>query len=62
MNEMEIVLRENDILRIVNGERVEMYLNSGEPVIIRQSYLSDVTKPLINYDKQIMSNLFNNAS
>ena len=57
MNEMEIVLSENDILRIVNGEYVKVYLNSGESVIIRQSYLSDVAKPLINYDKQIVSNL-----
>lgn len=54
---MEIVLSENDILRIVNGEYVEVYLNSGEPVIIRQSYLSDAVKPLINYDKQVVSNL-----
>ena len=57
-----MVLSENDILRIVNGERVEVYLNGGEPIIIRQSYLSDASKPLINYDKQIVSNLFNNAS
>lgn len=57
MNEMEIVLSENDILRIVNGEYVKVCLNSGESVIIRQSYLSDVAKPLINYDKQIVSNL-----
>lgn len=62
MNEMEVVLSENDILRIVNGECVEVYLNNGEPIAIRQSYLSDATKPLINYDKQIVSNLFNNVS
>lgn len=54
---MEIVLSENDILRIVNGEYVKVHLNSGESVIIRQSYLSDVVMPLINYDKQIVSNL-----
>ncbi len=62
MNNMEVVLSENDILRIVNGERVEVYLNGGEPITIRQSYLSDVVMPLINYDKQIVSNLSNNAS
>ena len=59
---MEAVLSENDILRIINGERVEVYLNGDEPIAIRQSYLSDASKPLINYDKQIVSNLFNNAS
>lgn len=59
---MEAVLSENDILRIINGEHVEVYLNGGELITIRQSYLSDVVKPLINYDKQIVSNLFNNAS
>lgn len=59
---MEAVLSENDILRIINGERVEVYLNGDEPITIRQSYLSDASKPLINYDKQIVSNLFNNAS
>lgn len=62
MDKKEIVLNENDILRLVNGEMIELNLKSGESVIIRQSYLSDAVKPLINYDKQIVSNLFNNAS
>lgn len=62
MNKKEIVLSENDLLRIINGEKVELNLNSGESVIIRQSYLADAVKPLINYDRQIVSNLFNSAS
>lgn len=61
MEKKEIVLSENDILRIVNGERVELNLNSKESVVIRQSYLSDAVKSLINYDKQIVSTLFHNA-
>ena len=62
MNKKEIVLSENDLLRIINGEKVELNLNSGESVIIRQSYLADAVKPLINYDRQFVSNLFNSAS
>lgn len=62
MDKMEIVLSESDILRIINGECVNAYTNGGEPIIIRQSYLSDAVKSLINYEKQIVSNLFNSAS
>lgn len=62
MKKKEIVLSEHDILRLANGKPVEINLNSEESVIIRQSYLADAVKPLINYDKQIVINLFNSAS
>ena len=62
MKKKEIVLSEHDILRLANGKTVEINLNSEESVIIRQSYLADTVKPLINYDKQIVINLFNSAS
>lgn len=54
-----IVLSEEDIERIINGEEVAFDFNrtikAGEKIIVRQSYMKDVTVPIINRDKKIYS-------
>lgn len=54
-----IVLTEEDIERIINGEEVAFDFNrtikAGEKVIVRQSYMKDATTPIINRDKKVYS-------
>ena len=54
-----IILSEEDIERIINGEEVTLDfkrpINPGEKIIVRQSYVKDITAPIINRDKKIYS-------
>jgi len=54
-----IVLTEEDIERIINGEEVAFDFNrtikAGEKIIVRQSYVKDMVAPIINRDKKIYS-------
>ena len=54
-----IILSEEDIERIVNGEEVAFDFNltikAGEKIIVRQSYAKDMAAPIINRDKKIYS-------
>ena len=55
-----IVLSEEDIERIINGEEVSFdfnrQINPGEKIIVRQSYIKDMAAPIINRDKKVYSN------
>lgn len=55
-----IVLSEEDIERIINGEEVSFdfnrQINLGEKIIVRQSYVKDMAAPIINRDKKVYSN------
>jgi len=53
----EIVLGDNEVERLINGESVKVSLSDGEPVLIRQSYMKDASAPIINRDKKIYSNV-----
>lgn len=52
----EIVLGDNQIEALINGESIHVSLSSGKTVSIRQSYMIDATAPMINRDKKIFSN------
>lgn len=51
-----IILSEEDIERIINGEEVSFdfkrLINPGEKIIVRQSYVKDMAAPIINRDKK----------
>ncbi len=51
-----IILSDNDIARIINGQTVSAKNFKGEEVEIRQSYMKDLAAPIINRDKKIYSN------
>lgn len=55
-----IVLSEEDIERIINGEEVVFNFNTtikpNEKVIVRQAYTKDIIAPIINRDKKVYSN------
>lgn len=55
-----IILSEEDIERIINGEEVSFdfnrQINPGEKIIVRQSYVKDMAAPIINRDKKVYSN------
>ena len=55
-----IILNEEDIERIINGEEVSfdfnLQINPGEKIIVRQSYVKDMAAPIINRDKKVYSN------
>ena len=59
MPKHHIVLTEEDIERIINGEEVAFAFNQpitpGEKVIVRQSYMKDVAAPIINHNKKVYS-------
>lgn len=52
---MNIVLSENQILELINGESIKISLTTGEKLNIRMSYLKDLAKPLKKYKNQIVS-------
>jgi len=52
----EIVLGDNEIENLINGIPIHKTLPSGEVISIRQSYVKDVAKPIINHDKKVFSN------
>lgn len=60
MPKHSIVLSENEIARIINGEEVsfdfKLQINPGEKIIVRQSYVKDMAAPIINRDKKVYSN------
>ena len=55
-----IILSEEDLERIINGEEVSFDfkrpINPGEKIIVRQSYVKDMAAPIINRDKKVYSN------
>jgi len=55
-----IVLSEEDIEIIINGEEVSFdfnrQINPGEKIIVRQSYVKDMAAPIVNRDKKVYSN------
>lgn len=53
-----IVLSDNDIARIINGQEVSTKIN-GEDVIIRQNYLKDAAADLLNRDFRVMNTASN---
>ncbi len=53
---LEIVLGDNQIESLINGETIHITLSSGKTVLIRQSYMKDAAAPMINRDKRIFSN------
>lgn len=53
-----IVLSENDIARIINGEEVSTKIN-GEEVKIRQSHMKDLTKDVLVRKFRVMDTVSN---
>ena len=51
----EIVLGDNEIESLINGESIQKTLSNGETVLIRQSYMKDVSAPIINHNKKVYS-------
>ena len=55
-----IILSEEDIERIINGEEVSFDFKRpiypGEKIIVRQSYVKDMAAPIIKRDKKVYSN------
>lgn len=58
MPKHHIVLSENDIARIINGEEVSLKIN-GEEVIIRQSYLKDIATDMLVRTNRVMNTVSN---
>lgn len=50
-----IVLGDNQIESLINGESIQVTLSDGKTVLIRQSYMKDLAAPIINHDKKIYS-------
>ena len=50
-----IVLGDNEIESLINGESIQKILSNGKTVLIRQSYMKDATGPLINHNKKVYS-------
>lgn len=53
-----IVLSENDIARIINGEEVSVKVK-GEKVIIRQSYIKDIAADMLIRTNRVMNTASN---
>lgn len=51
----EIVLGDNEIEQLINGEPIQRTLSDGETVLIRQSYVKGMGAPIINRDKRVFS-------
>lgn len=58
MPKHHIVLSENDIARIINGEEVKAKLK-GEEFIIRQSYLKDIAADTLIRKNRVMNTVSN---
>jgi len=52
---VEIVLGDNQIESLINGESIHITSSDGKTVLIRQSYMKDAAAPIINHDKKIYS-------
>lgn len=52
----EIILGDNEIESLINGESFQKTLSDGKTILIRQSYMKDAAAPIINRDKKIYSN------
>ena len=50
-----IVLGDNEIESLINGESIQKTLSNGETVLIRQSYMKDASAPIINHNKKVYS-------
>ena len=53
---VEVVLGDNEIERLINGESIQKSLSDGKTLLIRQSYVKDMAAPIINRDKKVFSN------
>lgn len=58
MPKHHIVLSENDIARIINGEEVSLMLKEEE-VIIRQSYMKDIAADMLIRNNRVMNTISN---
>lgn len=58
MPKRHIVLSENDIARIINGEEVSLKVN-GEEIIIRQNYLKDALRDVLVRQNRVMNTASN---
>ena len=51
----EVVLGDNEIERLINGESIKKTLSDGKTLLIRQSYVKDMVAPSVNRDKEVFS-------
>lgn len=51
----EVVLGDNEIERLINGESIKKTLSDGKTLLIRQSYVKDMVAPIVNRDKEVFS-------
>nr|DAE10375.1 MAG TPA: hypothetical protein [Siphoviridae sp. ctwrX9] len=51
----EIVLGDNEIESLINGESIQKTLPDGKTLLIRQSYVKDMAAPIISHDKKVYS-------
>ena len=51
----EIVLSDNEIESLINGESIQRTLSNGKTISIRQSYMKDASAPIINHNKKVFS-------
>lgn len=58
MPKHHIVLSENDIARIINGEEV-LFQIRGEEVIVRQSYSKDIAADMLIRQNRVMNTVSN---
>lgn len=58
MPKHHIVLSENDIARIINGEEV-LLKRKGEEFIIRQSYMKDIAVDMLVRKNRVMNTVSN---
>lgn len=60
MANRQIVLSENQIEALINGETISVRLNNGDVADIRQSYVKDALLPIKMRDNKVV-NTKNNA-
>lgn len=58
MPKRHIVLSENEIARIINGEEVTTKIN-GEDIVIRESYMKDPTVDMFNRQNRVINTASN---
>lgn len=54
MHFMELVLTENEIEAIINGETINKKVGEQGSVSIRQSYIKDIASPIINRPNKVV--------
>ncbi len=63
MPKHHIVLSENDIAKIINGEEVSIEfkqpINVGEKIIVRQSYMKDIVADMLIRQNRVMNTVSN---